>query len=154
MLLLPPLTQMLVASYDWCVTHQVLGAGVLVTLPPVMPLPLRRMTAGSSERAERVCKSPPSYSPAAGRCSASPRSGSSTACAKKKLRRARLDGKVQPPAVRLGPTLCEPLSGKRPKLVGIAHASRITSYVAKGNLLVGLRTNNLPLERAIGGWDG
>jgi hypothetical protein len=39
-------------------------------------------------------------------------------------------------------------------MVGIARASRITLYVAKGNLFVGLRTNNLPLERAIGGWDG
>ena len=49
MLLMPPLTQILIESYDWRVAHMVLGAGVLLTLPLVMLLPLRRMTAGSQE---------------------------------------------------------------------------------------------------------
>ena len=35
--------------YDWRVTHMVLGAGVLLTLPLVMLLPLGRMTAGSPQ---------------------------------------------------------------------------------------------------------
>jgi predicted MFS family arabinose efflux permease len=49
MLVLPPLTQELIEIYDWRVTHMVLGAGVLLTLPLVMLLPLERMTAGSQE---------------------------------------------------------------------------------------------------------
>jgi MFS family permease len=47
MLMLPPLTQVLISRYDWRVAHMVLGAGVLLTLPLVMLLPLGRMTAGS-----------------------------------------------------------------------------------------------------------
>jgi MFS family permease len=47
MLVLPPLTQVLLATYDWRVTHQLLGAGTLLVLPLVMLLPLGRMTAGS-----------------------------------------------------------------------------------------------------------
>jgi MFS family permease len=49
MLVLPPLTQVLLEAYDWRITHMVLGAGVLLALPLVMLLPLRRMTAGSEE---------------------------------------------------------------------------------------------------------
>ena len=49
MLILPPLTQVLISLYDWRVAHMVLGAGVLLTLPLVMLLPLGRMTAGSQE---------------------------------------------------------------------------------------------------------
>jgi len=48
MLVLPPLTQVLLAHYDWRVTHQLIGCGVLTALPLVMLLPLSRMTAGSS----------------------------------------------------------------------------------------------------------
>ena len=48
MLILPPLTQVLLNYYDWRLTHALLGAGVLLTLPLVMLLPLERMTAGSS----------------------------------------------------------------------------------------------------------
>lgn len=49
MLILPPLTQVLLSIYGWRVTHAILGAGVLLTLPLVMLLPLERMTAGSSQ---------------------------------------------------------------------------------------------------------
>jgi len=49
MLILPPLTQMLLSTYDWRVTHRILGAGVLLALPLVMLLPLGRMTAGSAD---------------------------------------------------------------------------------------------------------
>lgn len=49
MLLLPPLTQLLLARYEWRTTHQVLGAGVVLILPLVMLLPLERMTRGSSD---------------------------------------------------------------------------------------------------------
>jgi MFS family permease len=49
MLVLPPLTQVLLSIYDWRVTHQVIGAGVLLALPLVMLLPLGRMSAGSPE---------------------------------------------------------------------------------------------------------
>jgi MFS family permease len=49
MLILPPLTQVLIAVYDWRVAHMVLGGCVLLTLPLVMLLPLGRMTAGSPE---------------------------------------------------------------------------------------------------------
>jgi MFS family permease len=49
MLMLPPLTQVLLQLYDWRITHMILGAGVLLTLPLVMLLPLGRMTAGSQE---------------------------------------------------------------------------------------------------------
>jgi len=49
MLLIPPLTQLLLASFDWRVTHRLLGVGVLATLPIVILLPLSRMAAGSSE---------------------------------------------------------------------------------------------------------
>ncbi len=48
MLILPPLTQVLLTTYGWRLTHGLLGAGVLLTLPLVMLLPLERMTAGSS----------------------------------------------------------------------------------------------------------
>jgi MFS family permease len=48
MLVLPPLTQVLLTRFDWRTTHQLIGAGVLATLPLVMLLPLGRMTAGSS----------------------------------------------------------------------------------------------------------
>ena len=49
MLLLPPLTQVLLAWYDWRITHMILGVGVLLALPLVMLLPLDRMTSGSSQ---------------------------------------------------------------------------------------------------------
>jgi len=49
MLILPPLTQLLLSTYDWRVTHRLLGAAVLLALPLVMLLPLGRMTAGSAE---------------------------------------------------------------------------------------------------------
>jgi len=49
MLVLPPLTQVLLSSYDWRVTHQILGGGVLLALPLAMLLPLGRMTAGSPQ---------------------------------------------------------------------------------------------------------
>jgi MFS family permease len=49
MLILPPLTQMLLSTYDWRVTHRILGTGVLLALPLVMLLPLGRMTAGSAD---------------------------------------------------------------------------------------------------------
>jgi MFS family permease len=48
MLVLPPLTQVLLTTYDWRLTHQVLGGGVLLALPLAMLLPLERMTAGSA----------------------------------------------------------------------------------------------------------
>jgi MFS family permease len=48
MLILPPLTQLLLSTYDWRTTHRLLGAGVLLALPLVMLLPLGRMTAGST----------------------------------------------------------------------------------------------------------
>jgi len=47
MLVLPPLTQLLLASYDWRTTHRILGVGILVALPLVQLLPLGRFTAGS-----------------------------------------------------------------------------------------------------------
>jgi MFS family permease len=47
MLMLPPLTQVLLAAYGWRTAHHVLGAGVLAVLPLAMLLPLGRMTAGS-----------------------------------------------------------------------------------------------------------
>jgi MFS family permease len=47
MLLLPPLTQLLLAAWGWRAAHHILGAGVLVVLPLTMLLPLGRMTAGS-----------------------------------------------------------------------------------------------------------
>jgi len=47
MLILPPLTQVLLTSYDWRFTHRILGIGVLLILPLVMLLPLERMTRGS-----------------------------------------------------------------------------------------------------------
>ena len=49
MLILPPLTQLLLSTYDWRVTHRILGTGVLLALPLVMLLPLGRMTAGSAD---------------------------------------------------------------------------------------------------------
>jgi MFS family permease len=49
MLVLPPVTQVLLSTYDWRVTHMILGVGVLLALPLVMLLPLGRMTAGSAE---------------------------------------------------------------------------------------------------------
>ena len=60
MLILPPLTQLLLSTYDWRVTHRLLGAGVLLALPLVMLLPLGRMTAGSADwRALRQPVPPP-----------------------------------------------------------------------------------------------
>jgi MFS family permease len=47
MLVLPPLTQLLLAAFDWRTTHQILGCGVLLALPLTMLLPLGRMTEGS-----------------------------------------------------------------------------------------------------------
>jgi MFS family permease len=47
MLILPPLTQVLLQSYGWRLTHGLLGIAVLLLLPLVMLLPLERMTAGS-----------------------------------------------------------------------------------------------------------
>jgi MFS family permease len=47
MLILPPLTQVLLAAYGWRAAHHILGAGVLAVLPLTMLLPLGRMTAGS-----------------------------------------------------------------------------------------------------------
>lgn len=49
MLVLPPLTQVLLSTYDWRVTHRVLGTGVLLLLPLVMLLPLGRIAAGSPQ---------------------------------------------------------------------------------------------------------
>lgn len=49
MLLFPPLTQILLTTYDWRFTHKLLGIGVLLALPLVMLLPLGRMTAGSPQ---------------------------------------------------------------------------------------------------------
>ena len=49
MLILPPLTQLMLASTDWRVAHRLLGAGVLVMLPLIMLAPLKRITAGSPE---------------------------------------------------------------------------------------------------------
>ena len=49
MLLLPPLTQLLLYSYDWRITYRMIGAGVLLILPVVMLIPLERMTAGSAQ---------------------------------------------------------------------------------------------------------
>jgi MFS family permease len=49
MLILPPLTQLLLTTYDWRTTHRMLGTGVLLALPLVMLLPLGRMTAGSPD---------------------------------------------------------------------------------------------------------
>jgi hypothetical protein len=40
MLILPPLTQLLLSTYDWRITHRILGTGVLLALPLVMLLPL------------------------------------------------------------------------------------------------------------------
>ena len=54
MLLLPPLTQLLLATMDWRGAHRVLGFGVAALLPLAMLFPLRRMTAGSQAwRAQR-----------------------------------------------------------------------------------------------------
>jgi MFS family permease len=47
MLILPPLTQVLLAAWGWRAAHFFLGAGVLAVLPLTMLLPLERMTAGS-----------------------------------------------------------------------------------------------------------
>lgn len=47
MLVLPPLTQLLLETFDWRTTHQILGGGVLLALPLTMLLPLGRMTEGS-----------------------------------------------------------------------------------------------------------
>lgn len=49
MLILPPATQILLSTYDWRTTHRLLGAGVLISLPLVMLLPLGRITAGSDK---------------------------------------------------------------------------------------------------------
>lgn len=49
MLILPPLTQLMLASTDWRTAHRLLGAGVLIMLPLVMLAPLKRFTAGSPE---------------------------------------------------------------------------------------------------------
>ena len=49
MLLLPPLTQVLLARYGWRSTHHLLGMGVLLFIPLIMMLPLDRVTQGSSE---------------------------------------------------------------------------------------------------------
>ena len=47
MLIIPPVTQLLLGSYSWRATHQILGFGVLACLVIVMVLPLARMTRGS-----------------------------------------------------------------------------------------------------------
>jgi MFS family permease len=47
MLILPPLTQVMLAAFGWRTAHFILGAGVLAVLPLTMLLPLERMTAGS-----------------------------------------------------------------------------------------------------------
>ncbi|HUS97421.1 MAG TPA: MFS transporter, partial [Hyphomicrobiaceae bacterium] len=47
MLIIPPVTQLLLGSYSWRATHQILGFGVLAFLVIVMVLPLARMTRGS-----------------------------------------------------------------------------------------------------------
>jgi predicted MFS family arabinose efflux permease len=47
MLVLPPLTQVLLTTFDWRTTHQILGGGVLLALPLTLLLPLGRMTKGS-----------------------------------------------------------------------------------------------------------
>ena len=49
MLILPPLTQFMLASTDWRTAHRLLGVGVLIMLPLIMLAPLKRITAGSPE---------------------------------------------------------------------------------------------------------
>ena len=49
MLILPPLTQFMLASTDWRTAHRLLGIGVLVLLPLILLAPLKRITAGSPE---------------------------------------------------------------------------------------------------------
>ena len=49
MLVLPPMTQVLLQTYDWRTTHMILGSAVLLILPLVMLLPLGRMSRGSAE---------------------------------------------------------------------------------------------------------
>jgi MFS family permease len=49
MLLLPPLTQILLARYGWRTTHHLLGVGVLLFIPLIVLLPLDRVTQGSPE---------------------------------------------------------------------------------------------------------
>lgn len=49
MLILPPLTQLMLASTDWRMAHRLLGIGVLLMLPLVMMAPLKRITTGSLE---------------------------------------------------------------------------------------------------------
>ena len=49
MLLLPPLTQLMLASTDWRMAHRLLGLGVLAILPFILVAPLKRVTAGSPE---------------------------------------------------------------------------------------------------------
>jgi predicted MFS family arabinose efflux permease len=56
MLLLPPLTQLMLASTDWRVAHRLLGLGVLAILPLILLAPLKRVTAGSSEWRELKSK--------------------------------------------------------------------------------------------------
>ena len=56
MLILPPLTQLMLASTDWRMAHRLLGLGVLVILPLILLAPLKRVTAGSAEWRELKSK--------------------------------------------------------------------------------------------------
>ncbi len=48
MVIVPPATQVLLATTDWRVAYQFLGAGVLALIPLLFVLPLGRIDAGSS----------------------------------------------------------------------------------------------------------
>ena len=57
MLILPPLTQFMLASTDWRTAHRLLGIGVLILLPLILLAPLKRITAGSPEWQELRARS-------------------------------------------------------------------------------------------------
>jgi MFS family permease len=48
MLLIPPATQLLIDRYDWQAAYRILGYGVLIVLPMLWLLPLRRIGDGSA----------------------------------------------------------------------------------------------------------
>lgn len=49
MLVFPPVTQILISTYDWRFAHRAIGVTVLALLIPVLILPLSAMSRGSSE---------------------------------------------------------------------------------------------------------
>lgn len=57
MLILPPLTQFMLASTDWRTAHRLLGIGVLILLPLILLAPLKRITAGAPEWRELRARS-------------------------------------------------------------------------------------------------